>query len=113
MAPGQNSASPGQISASLGQNSDAPGWISVAEALPADGQRVLAFVPGNVVHLPGKDGSTELREVLLLRFCANFFAADPAKRDRHGLHFWSGEGTSNRYFAEVSHWMQVPPAPTP
>lgn len=88
-----------------------PDWTAVTEALPADQERVLAWVPGNRVHLPGKDGSTELREVLLLRFCANFFADQPEKRDRHGLHFWAGEGTSNRYFSEVTHWHPLPPAP--
>jgi hypothetical protein len=24
-------------------------------------------------------------------------------------HFWLGEGTSNRFFAEVTHWLPLPP----
>jgi hypothetical protein len=27
------------------------------------------------------------------------------------LHFWAGEGSSNRYFSEVTHWKSIPQAP--
>ena len=48
-------------------------WISITEQLPEDGQRVLAFVPGNNVFLPGKTGETELREVIVLHFQKDFY----------------------------------------
>jgi hypothetical protein len=90
----------------------AHGWTATADALPEDGARVLAFVPGNRVLLPGKE-AMEDREVLVLRFHRDFFAGQPEKAAAHGVHFWSGEGTSNRYFAEVSHWRPVPAPPDP
>ena len=85
-------------------------WISCSDRLPEDGQRVLGVVPGNEVLLPGK-ASFELREVLVLRFMENFFAAQPDKADTHGRHVWSGEGASTQYFEAVSHWMPMPGAP--
>ena len=33
----------------------AHGWTATADALPEDGERVLAFVQGNRVLLPGKE----------------------------------------------------------
>jgi hypothetical protein len=40
-------------------------WIHTEEQLPNDDQRVLAFIPGNKVFLPGKDLEFEiLRESL-------------------------------------------------
>ena len=81
-------------------------WISCADRLPENGQRVLGVVPGNEVLLPGK-ASFERREVLVLRFLENFFAAQPDKVDAHGRHFWSGEGASNQYFGAVTHWMPM------
>lgn len=86
------------------------GWIACDERLPGDGQRVLAVVPGNEVLLPGK-AQFEMREVLVLRFMENFFAAQSDKADHHGRHFWSGEGASNQYFGAVTHWMAMPEAP--
>ena len=85
-------------------------WIPCDDRLPADGQRVLGVVPGNEVLLPGK-ASFEMREVLVLRFMENFFAAQPDKADVHGRHFWSGEGASNQFFEAVTHWMPMPEAP--
>jgi len=86
------------------------GWIACEERLPADGQRVLAVVPGNEVLLPGK-AKFEMREVLVLRFMENFFAVQSDQADNHGRHFWSGEGASNQYFEAVTHWMPMPEAP--
>ena len=86
-------------------------WIPVAEQLPEDEQRVLGFVPGNKVFLPGKDLQFELREVIVLRFCKDFYARNKEKRAKHGLHFWAGEGNSNHFFADVTHWRPVPEGP--
>ena len=84
-------------------------WISVESQLPEDGARVLCRVPGNAVYLPGKTGATELREVVIMRFALDFFVKNPSKTGYNGpAHFWLGEGTSNRFFAEVSHWMALP-----
>ena len=88
------------------------GWIACEERLPADGQRVLAVVPGNEVLLPGK-AKFEMREVLVLRFMENFFSSQSDRADSHGRHFWSGEGASNQYFKAVTHWMPMPQAPRP
>ena len=49
-------------------------WTAIEDALPEDDQRVLGFIPGNKVFLPGKDLEFELREVVVLRFCLNFYA---------------------------------------
>ena len=54
-------------------------WIHTEEQLPNDDQRVLAFIPGNKVFLPGKDLDFEIREVIVLRFCANHFAGQSRK----------------------------------
>lgn len=87
-------------------------WIPVAERLPEDGARVLCHLPNNNVYLPGKSGATELREVVILRFAKDFFLANPSKTGYTGEpHFWLGEGTSNRFFADVTHWMPIPHAP--
>ena len=58
-------------------------WTSCTDRLPQDGQRVLGVVPGNEVLLPGK-ARFEMRDVLVLRFMENFFAAQPDKADAHG-----------------------------
>jgi hypothetical protein len=86
-------------------------WISVQEALPENNQRVLGFIPKNKVFLPGKDFEFELREVVVLRFCKNFYAKNDEKRTKHGLHFWAGEGNSNHFFHDVTHWRAVPSGP--
>lgn len=88
------------------------GWTRVDEALPADGERVLCFVPGHTVFLPGKTGASELREVVVMRFAQDFFVKNPSKTGYTGTpHFWLGEGTSNRFFHEVTHWMPLPNRP--
>jgi hypothetical protein len=86
-------------------------WIPIETRLPQHDQRVLAFIPGNRVFLPGKDLAFEIREVIVLRFCENYFAADPDKCAKHGAHFWSGEGNSNHFFADVTHWQPMPESP--
>ena len=87
------------------------GWISVNQALPEDDQRVLGFIPGNKVFLPGKDFQFELREVVVLRFCKDFYAKNEEKKAKHRVHFWAGEGNSNHFFADVTHWRPIPEGP--
>lgn len=87
------------------------GWVDVRDALPHHDQRVLAFVPGNQVFLPGKDLQFELREVIVLRFCRDFYKDNEEKRAKHGVHFWAGEGNSNHFFADVTHWQPMPLGP--
>ncbi|MBK8226548.1 MAG: DUF551 domain-containing protein [Flavobacteriales bacterium] len=87
-------------------------WVPVSERLPDDGQRVLCYLPKNTVFLPGKTGATEERLVVVMRFAHDFFAKNPSKTGYAGPpHFWLGEGTSNRFFQEVSHWMPLPERP--
>jgi hypothetical protein len=89
-------------------------WIPSGVRLPEDGERVLCRVPGNVIHLPGKTGAVELREVVIMKFARDFFRKNPSRTGYEGIpHFWLGEGTSNRFFAEVSHWMRLPASGTP
>lgn len=88
-------------------------WIALNERLPADGERVLCHLPGHRVFLPGKTGLSELREVVVMRFALDFFLKQPSRTGYQGPpHFWLGEGTSNRFFTEVSHWMPLPSSPT-
>ena len=87
-------------------------WVNVEIALPEDDQRVLGFIPGNKVFLPGKDLQFETREVVVLRFCKDFYAKNPEKREKHGLHFWAGEGNSNHFFGDVTHWRPIPEGPS-
>ena len=87
-------------------------WIPVEERLPADGQRVLCYLPNNTVYLPGKTGATEPRHVVIMRFAHDFFLKNVSKTGYSGTpHFWLGEGTSNRFFHEVTHWMALPGEP--
>jgi hypothetical protein len=86
-------------------------WIKVENQLPEDQQRILAFVPGNKVFLPGKSGEFELREVIVLRFLKDFYPEGSEKYIKHGPHFWQGEGNSNHFFKDVTHWMAMPEKP--
>jgi len=87
-------------------------WIPCAERLPEDDQRVLGWLPHNTVYLPGKTGATEVRNSVILRFAHDFFVKNPSKTGKAtGPHFWIGEGTSNHFFEEVTHWMELPPPP--
>ncbi len=87
-------------------------WIRCDERLPADGQRVLCWLPHNAVYLPGKTGATEQRNIAVMKFAFDFFIKNPSKTGKAtGPHFWIGEGASNRFFEEVTHWMEMPEAP--
>jgi hypothetical protein len=86
-------------------------WININSSLPAHDERVLAHIPGNKVFLPGKSGEFELREVIVLRFLRDFYPAGSEKHKEHGPHFWQGEGNSNHYFRDVTHWMPIPTKP--
>jgi hypothetical protein len=87
-------------------------WIHVADRLPEDGARVLCHLPENAIFLPGKSGSTEQRNVVIMRFARDFFLKNPSKTGHTGSpHFWLGEGSSNRFFHEVDHWMELPAVP--
>lgn len=88
-------------------------WIAVKDQLPKDQQRVLAFVPNNRVFLPGKSGEFEMREVIVLHFLQDFYPEGSEKREKHGPHFWQGEGNSNHFFKDVTHWMPMPEIPQP
>lgn len=84
----------------------------MTDRLPEDGQRVLCFLPRNTVHLPGKSGATEERNVVVMRFAKDFFTKNVSKTGYQGPpHFWLGEGTSNRFFQEVTHWAPLPLSP--
>jgi hypothetical protein len=48
---------------------------------------------------------------VVLRFCKDFYARNEEKRAKHGLHFWAGEGNSNHFFADVTHWRPIPRGP--
>jgi hypothetical protein len=87
-------------------------WISVSDQLPEHEERVLAFIPGNKVYLPGKSLEFQVREVLVLHFLKDFYPEGSEKRKKHGAHFWSGEGNSNHFFADVTHWMPIPEGPS-
>ena len=86
-------------------------WIDINSQLPEDQQRVLAFIPKNKVFLPGKTFEFEIREVIVLVFLKDFYIDQPEKREKHGLHFWQGEGNSNHFFADVTHWAPIPTGP--
>ncbi|MFM7726234.1 MAG: DUF551 domain-containing protein [Flavobacteriales bacterium] len=83
-------------------------WISIQDQLPEDGQRLLGYIPGNRVFLPGKSGEFEMREVVILKFLKDFYPTDSEKCAKHGPHFWQGEGNSNHFFKDVTHWMELP-----
>lgn len=86
-------------------------WIKVTDTLPGNNQRVLAFIPNNKVFLPGNAFEFEIREVIFLVFLSNFYKDDKEKREKYGLHFWQGEGNSNHFFSDVTHWAEVPNGP--
>lgn len=87
------------------------GWISCAERLPADGDRVLCWIPDNLLHLPGLE-EQEVRPVVVLRFAEDWFIKNPSKTGRKThRHFWLGEGSSNFFFERVTHWRPLPEGP--
>jgi hypothetical protein len=85
-------------------------WISVQERLPDHLSKVLCYLPDNVQYI-GKTDEIRPEPVVILRFVANFFGEGNEKREKHGPHFWAGEGLSNHYMADVTHWMPLPEAP--
>jgi hypothetical protein len=87
-------------------------WIDIEERTPLNGQRVLAYLPGNKVWLPGKSGETEHKEVIILKFLENYFIDNPSKTGKAtSPHFWTGEGSSNHFFEAVSYWRPLPEGP--
>ena len=86
-------------------------WIDVNDSLPENDQRVLAFLPKNEIFLPGKTGEKRFLPVIFLRFARDFFGEKNPKRSQFGAHFWLGEGQSNHYFNDVTHWHPVPEGP--
>ena len=83
-------------------------WQSTTTILPEHDQRVLAYIPGNKVFLPGKAGEFEIREVIILRFLKDFYPEGSEKYAKHGPHFWQGEGNSNHFFHDVVSWCAIP-----
>lgn len=86
-------------------------WVKINEKLPENNQRVLAFIPNNKVFLPGKQLDYEIREVVVLHFRENFYSENADKKEKYGAHFWSGEGNSNHFFKDVTHWKAIPEVP--
>ena len=86
-------------------------WIDIKRDLPEDGEKVLCYLPHNYQYLPGKTGEKRADPILILRFVKNFFEEGSEKRHKHGPHFWLGEGLSNHFFKDVSHWMSMPKIP--
>jgi len=84
------------------------GWKNIEKDLPEHEQRVLAYLPGNKVFLPGKSGEFEIREVIVLRFIKDFYPQGSEKHTQHGPHFWQGEGNSNHFFGDVHSWLPMP-----
>ena len=72
------------------------GWVSIHDALPEDDQRVLGFIPGHKAFLPGKDLQFEIREVVVLRFCKDFYARNEEKGPNTGCTF--GLEKANNHF---------------
>jgi len=87
-------------------------WIKVSEQLPANGQLVLAYIPDNWVSVPGDPTEKTHQPLKMLRFEENFYGVHkPRHKNSLSDHFWSGEGLSNHFFQEVSHWMTLPQNP--
>lgn len=88
------------------------GWISTVERLPQDGERVLCWLPKNTVYLPGKSGASEDRHAVIMKFAHDHFLKNPTKTGYTGSpHFWLGEGGSNKFFDDVTHWRPLPESP--
>jgi hypothetical protein len=86
-------------------------WINIKEQLPSNDERILAYIPANKVYLPGKTLEFELRHVIVLRFLKDFYLPGTEKCEKYGPHFWQGEGNSNHFFPDVTHWMPMPTGP--
>lgn len=86
-------------------------WISVNDQLPGNEERVLVYIPTNEVFLPGKTGETARITVLTMKFHHNFFSEEKAAAKKTQRHFWVGEGQSNHFFEDVTHWRRMPDPP--
>ena len=86
-------------------------WVNIKDQLPEDGQKVICFLPDNYQYLPGKTGEQRHEPIVILRFVVSFFKEGTEKFEKHGPHFWLGEGLSNHYFKDVSHWRVLPEHP--
>lgn len=86
-------------------------WIAVAEQLPDDGARVLVFIPDNEVYLPGKTGEKARIRVIVMKFQKDFFSPEKAAEKNTARHFWVGEGQSNHFFEDITHWRPMPDPP--
>mgnify|MGYP001184401591 CR=1 FL=1 len=87
-------------------------WIRTIDQLPKNEQKVIAFVPENYVSLPGRPGDVELNPIKILTFIKNFYGNHkPKHKNSESNDFWSGEGLSNHFFQEVTHWMPFPEKP--
>lgn len=86
-------------------------WININDQLPGDGDRVLVYIPGNEVYLPGKSGEMARITVLVMKFQENFLSEEKAAAKKTQRHFWVGEGQSNHYFEDVTHWQPIPEGP--
>ena len=87
-------------------------WIKILDQLPEHGQQVLAFIPNNFVPIPGNPTEVVLHPIKMVTFIKNFYGAHkPRHKNSESDHFWSGEGLSNHFFQEVTHWMPLPKKP--
>lgn len=87
-------------------------WIDIKEELPQNGQRVIAYIPENYVPEPGDPTVVKLLPVKILTFVKDFYGAHkPRHKNSTNDDFWSGEGLSNHFFQEVTHWMPLPEKP--
>ncbi|MCX6181791.1 MAG: DUF551 domain-containing protein [Bacteroidetes bacterium] len=87
-------------------------WNKIEEVLPEDEQLVLAYLPENWVPTPGDPTEKTLQPIKMLRFNKDFYGAHkPRHKNSSSDHFWSGEGLSNHFFQEVTHWMPLPVSP--
>ncbi|MBK7295938.1 MAG: hypothetical protein IPI91_04415 [Flavobacteriales bacterium] len=65
-----------------------------------------------IAFTSGKTGAREERYVIILKFQKDYFIKNPSKTGYTGSpHFWSGEGTSNHFFADVTYWRSLPKGP--
>lgn len=86
-------------------------WISVDDQLPPDGERVLVYIPNNEVYLPGKTGEKAQIRIIVMKFHHNFFSEEKAAAKKTERHFWVGEGQSNHFFEDITHWRYMPDPP--